>query len=265
MSRVKSRLLCALGVLAVFAISGVAASTASAAFVLKETACGSGSIVNLCWETAEKGTSLKQLSGEEEFLILLASGGVTLKATLGGSVVEIKCNDTIGFRTTKEVEEGLPEDFALLILQPEPLIANSTIDATLLFIECKLEKELGTLCVVPTEKETAALVGTVEENENNILFKPVSGTIFIEIPFSNNGSNTCPSTIKGTKKVTGEQLCTWDTVLWPVLEDLEQHLLICKENVTTPPELQFAEQAAAFEADYEIALVNEPIWDIEES
>jgi hypothetical protein len=256
MFKAKSRLLGVLGVLVVFAISAVATSSASATFSLETTACGTGTIVNLCWESAEKGASLKQLKGEEEFLILLASGDVHLTATLGTLVVEILCKDTIG------LTGGATEDEFLLILQPSPLVANSTIDATLLFIECTLEGALGVKCLVPVEKETFELSGTVEEgSENNILFKPVvAGGPFIEIPFTNNTPETCPATIKGTKKVTGEQLCTWSTTEKPVLEDLEEHLLVCGAS-----ELLFAEQPATFTADYEIALENEPFWAIEES
>jgi hypothetical protein len=263
MSKVKVRLLCALGVLMVFAISGVAASTAAAEFTLvlntkeEPVACGTGTIVNLCYETVEKGTALKQLSGEEEFLILLATGAITLTAAVGPTV--IKCNDTVGFRTEKEITEGKPEDNNLLILQPSPLVANSTLDVILEFIECKLQGELGELCLVPEHKETKELTGTVEENENNILFKAAGG-IFIEIPFTNNGANTCPATIKGTKKVTGEQLCTWSTTENPVLEDLEEHLLVCGKS-----ELLLAEQEATFEADYGVILEHEPFWDIEET
>jgi hypothetical protein len=249
MSRVKY-LIGALGALTIFAISGVAASTASAEFKLETTACGSGTIVNLCWESAEKGTSLKQLKGEEEFLILLASGAITLTTLTLGTIA---CKDTIG------LSGGTTEDEFLLFLQPEPLVANYTIDATLLFIECDLLGEIGTLCVVPIEKETTEITGTVEESENNILFKAVSG-VFIEFPLSNNGSNTCPATLKGTKKVTGEQLCTWSTVEKPVLEDVEEHLLVCGAS-----ELLFGEQAATFEADYEIAMEAHPFWDLEES
>jgi hypothetical protein len=254
MAQVKSRLICALGVLAVSAISGVAASTASAEFKLETTACGSGTIVNLCWETAEKGTSLKQLKGEEEFLILLASGAVTVTATLGAQKVEIACKDTIG------LSGGTTEDEFLLFLQPEPLVANYTIDATLLFIECKLEGELGTKCKVPVEKETSALVGTVTENESDILFKPTSGTTWIEIPLENNPPNTCPATVKGTRKITGEQLCTWSSTEKPVLEDLEEHLLVCGAS-----ELLLAEQPLTVAASYEIALEHETFWDIEET
>jgi hypothetical protein len=253
MSAVKARLFGVLGVLAVFAISGVAASTASAEFKLETTACGSGTIVNLCWETASKGTTLKQLVGEEEFLILLETGLILLLAKIGEEDIHIHCNDTIG------LTGGTTDDEFLLILQPSPLVANSTIDATLLFIECELEGTLATKCLVPIEKETKELTGTVEENESNILFKAAGG-IFIEIPFTNNTPETCPATIKGTKKITGEQLCTWSSSENPVLEDLEEHLLICGAS-----ELLFAEQIATFEAEYGIILEHEPFWDIEET
>jgi hypothetical protein len=255
MSRVKSRLICALGVLTVFAISGVAASTASAEFKLETTACGSGTIVNLCWETASKGTSLKQLVGEEEFLILLETGAIELLAVLGTEDLNIVCKDTVG------LTGGATEDTFLLILQPSPLVANSTIDATLLFIECELTGAASKKCKVPVEKETAELTGTVEENENNILFKPVTGTTFISIPFENKAPETCPATLKGTHNVTGEELCVWSSTENPILEDLEEHLLNCTEGTG----LLFGENAAKFDANYGIVLEHEPFWDIEES
>src|ERR1700749_1689328 len=147
MSKVTSRLICALGILSVFAISGAAAPTASAELKLEPTACGSGIIVNLCWETEEDGTSLKQLKGEEEFLILLATGAVEWLGILGGEDLNIACKDTIG-RTG-----GTTEDEFLLVLQPEPLVTSYTLDANLLFIECELTGSLGKKCSVAVEIE----------------------------------------------------------------------------------------------------------------
>jgi len=252
MSKVKPALR-VLGVLAVFVITAAATATASAEFKLETTACGSGTIVNMCWETASKGTSLKQLVGEEEFLLLLETGAILLLAIIGETELAIHCNDTVG------LTGGAAEDEFLLILQPAPLLAKYTVDATLLFIGCVLEGTLGARCLVPVEKETTALTGTVEENENNILFTATGG-VWIELPLTNNTPETCPATFKGTKKITGEQLCTWSSTTNPPLEALEQHLLICGAS-----ELLFAEQSLLLEAEYGIVLEHEPFWDTEET
>jgi hypothetical protein len=174
---------------------------------------------------------------------------------LGGETIDIACKDTIG------LSGGTTEDEFLLILQPEPLVNDSTIEATLLLIECELTGTIGKKCAVPVEKATAKLTGTVEENENNVLFQAAGG-VWLEFLFENKGVETCPATLKGnSKKLTGEDLCVWSATENPILEDLEEHLLNCTEGGG----LSFAEQPAKFDANYGIVLEHEPFWDIEES
>jgi hypothetical protein len=62
-------------------------------------------------------------------------------------------------------------------------------------------------CRAPTELKLNALKGEVASVAEDKC-EPEAGTTLIEIALANNGAETCPATIKGTKKVTGPQKCT---------------------------------------------------------
>lgn len=251
MSRTKALLGSLLAVMAVLAMSGLGASSAMAVFPaeLVEEPCTGGKFINACWAPVKEG-ELLELRGEEEFLLLEEGvlGGdtnVSLLAKFGAEDVHIVCEST-------DLEENL-------LLQASPLAENYLIDVKLLFLECKLEGALGKKCLVPVEKSTEALDGSPGTEERDVVFKPVTGTTFIVIPFSNNGTETCPATIKGEKKITGEQLCLWDSTATEALTDVAEHVLNCEEAGSS---LKLGENAATFEAHYLVELVNHEWWDI---
>jgi hypothetical protein len=232
MSRAKLGLIC----VAVALIgSAMAASSAFATFELTSTAC-SGSVITLCYSTTEGG-SLFEFKGEEEITATKEAETTSfLKATLGGEEVLIKC-------TGASVTGGL-------LLQTEPLVKVGTIDATnISFTGCVLQGKLGELCVVPGTLTTEPLVGAPASTED-IVFSPTTGTKFIGITFSNNGTATCPATVKGTKNVTGKQLCNLNE---PGVDKL-LHKLICLPAGST--ELLLAENQAEFELTLDVTLKN---------
>jgi hypothetical protein len=237
MSRVKLGLL---GVLATIAVSAISVSAASAAFTLTSTECNAGTVIAFCYATTEKGTTLLEFSGEEE--ILGTAGNTLLEAKFGEENVHIEC-------TASTIEGGL-------LLQPSPLVKVPTFDASSLhFTGCTLLETLGKKCKVPAELLTKPIVGTPETTED-IVFAPETPPIFIEIEFSNNGTETCPVTIRGVRKVTGEELCNLlgnGEAGTTAETDLKLHILACPEEAG---KLKFAENPAQFHAEYDIELDN---------
>ncbi len=178
--------------LIVTALSGVAATTASAAFTLGAE-CKGGVIINLC--DVNSLSEVKELEGSESFTVTQL-GIATLKGTIGGEAVTVTCEETVA--------TGTP-----LITQTSPLTVEGEITGSLTFKKCKVtgNATVAKKCKIPVEKESTPLAGllvTVSE----LLLKPKTGTEFIIIPFENNGTEVCPATIKGNRAVTGEQAIT---------------------------------------------------------
>jgi hypothetical protein len=227
MSRVKFGLVSVLAMLAALVVCGVAASGASAVeWELTEKACNEGKNVNFCYEKEKTGKLFEfKGTGEFEVLTLLVGQVILLESELGGSKIEISCKAVAAEHGAK-----LPDG---LILQPEPLVKDTTFEFGLVFKECVLEGAIGKKCKVPVEKATNTIIGefdllaTNTPDDNEVLFKPKTPPIFIEIPFENNSPEKCPATIVGTRNVTGEILCFIDKTEAEALEDLEEHELIC--------------------------------------
>jgi hypothetical protein len=249
MSRIK---LTVVGILAAVALLAIGASSASAAFELSATKCEAGTHIALCYGTTEKQASgLLELIGEEEFTILNEVAGasaITFKSKVGEEEVFIECTRT-EVRHGAELADGL-------FLQASPLTTNLVVDGFLHFSGCTLTKSAGLAkkCKVPTEENTNALTG-VPLNAEEIEFKPEApATVFIEIPFTNNGVEVCPATVAGNKAVKGFQVA----LLISPTEDLKEHLL---ETVLVSG-LKFggSENAAEFKADYEIEPLVAEFW-----
>jgi hypothetical protein len=209
--------------LAAFVVCGIAASAASATFELTKLPCEKGKNINLCYGATEKATELFLFKGTEEFELLHEplTSEIKFTSTLGGEKVEISCV-LIDAQHGAGLEDGL-------ILQPKPLEADTTLQFSLLFLECKLIGTLGAKCEIPAEELSLPLVGVTEEaNAEFLLFKAESAENknLIEIKFKNKGEVKCPATIAGGHVVTGEILCFWETEQL-ILNDQEEHLLIC--------------------------------------
>jgi hypothetical protein len=247
MSRLRLGVLSAVAVLAILAVG---ASTASAAeFTLTKEECKSGTSIIFCYATSSGG-SLFELKGEEEFS-LVAPDAITLLAELGGETINIGCT------TTEALNESLGANG--LVLQHTPLgtgASNYLLNFVLFFSSCKLVGGISKKCEVPTTNLTNLLDGEPTSTEG-VVFKPESGTIFIEIPLKNAGTETCPATIVGTRKVTGTQLCEWSGITTPTTA----HLLTCAESSG----LKFAENTASIDGvDWTVLPVNlgTDLWDI---
>ncbi len=196
----KRKMFGVLAVAAVAAFSALGASSASAVvFTLSTLKCEGGSNVALCWESKAKtecvaGEFLCELVGEQSETV---KGGLVVLTVLSSPNQVIECTEATGKGT---------------ILQNEPLVAGkiTTIDkGVITYKGCKLTlpEELVKKCEIPVEKETKALTGELL-TESELLLKPESGTVFIEIPYTNKGTEKCPTTVLGTHNVTGEQAVT---------------------------------------------------------
>jgi hypothetical protein len=220
--------------------TAIVASAASAAFTLTTTECKNTAptINTLCYATAEKGTTLFEFSGSEPIKATKEAGTVsTLTAKFGETEVVIEC-------TAAETLGGE-------LLQPEPLVKTPTLDVSSLdFTGCLLKGALEKKCLVPAALTTNAIVGTTDEEDGHIIFAPVTPPVFIEFEFSNNGTETCPATVKGLKKITGEQLCT----LLNTSEDLKLHTLECAKAGS---KLKLGENPAEFALSLDVELVND--------
>jgi hypothetical protein len=226
---------------AALAVSGIAASGASAAFVLTETKCEGGALIAFCW-SKEATSPLFELTGEEEFEALPKAGTeIALLFKLGTEGLHINCTDAHAVGK---------------IVQTAPLETNYSLKKVVItFSGCTLETPIGTKCKVPVEKSTANLIGTPSSAEA-VTFTPEAGSIFIEFEISNNGTETCPATLKGIKKVTGEQVCDFAE---PGADQTSKEFLCLLESA-----LLVAEQAA----ELHLTLIVKPInlgadfWDV---
>jgi hypothetical protein len=196
----KRKMFGVLAVAAVAAFSALGASSASAVvFTLSTLKCEGGSNVALCWESKAKtecvaGEFLCELVGEQSETV---KGGPVLLTVLSTPIQDIECAESTGKGT---------------LLQKEPLVTGkiTTIDGGVITYKgCKLTlpEEIAKKCMIPEEKETAALKGELL-TESELLLKPEEGTVFIEIPYTNKGTEKCPIAFLGTHSVTGEQQVT---------------------------------------------------------
>jgi hypothetical protein len=171
----------------VAAVSAAGASSASAAvFTLTSTACTGGTNVAICYENAAK--EKLELTGEQSETV---AGGIVVFTIKTEPAQKIECKESTGSGT---------------ISQKEPLVAEkkTTLKGTLTYKGCKLTTEPSKKCVTQVEDTTKELEGTLA-TESTIVLKPVSGTTFIEIEYTNNGTEKCPATFLGKHSVTGSQ------------------------------------------------------------
>jgi hypothetical protein len=169
------------------AIGAVTASSASAVvFTLTTTACTGGTNVALCYENAAK--EKLELTGEQSETV---AGGKVIFTVNSEPAQKIECTTSKGSGT---------------IIQKEPLVAGkkTTLKGTLTYEGCKLITEPSKKCVVNVTNTTKALLGTLE-TVSTLKLVPETGTVFIEITYSNNGTEKCPVTFLGTHAVTGTQ------------------------------------------------------------
>jgi hypothetical protein len=255
MSRVKFS---ALGVMVVMMMMGIATASASALeFKHESTACTGGAFVGVCWETNEKGATLKEAVGEEEFSA--TSTGSVLTGTLGGSAVTVTC--TGGSNTVGGVKKGLivqnsplTEDLTLKKVQFEFTGCTQTAGSA----KCKVASPI----ILNESSATAEnLAGGLSENWLRFKAENAQG-IFAEIKFENNGTEKCPETIAGKQPVKGEQWCEWSSTAKPILEDLAEHQFTCASTEGT---LTLGANAATFQATFGVTLAHTPFWDIEET
>jgi len=222
MSRVRLLLL---SVFAVFAVSALASGSASAA---PTDLCPVAGKLAVCIETspndlvAETGGGTFSTKGEPEDTSLI-------EVALGESIIHIECevvNDSGSYQQT--------------------ILANAvrSFGIVILFTVCSVLEPLGKKCKVNEELiETKSLVGTVADEEGesiDTVFTPETGTTFTEIVLSNNGTETCPATITGTHRVTGEDLC----LLLTAKVDTVVHLLECTSEGSRA--LLFSEEPTTF-------------------
>ncbi len=224
--------LLALGVLALTALGAALASTASASFTTTEIECKEA-IPTLCLESNGK---LFEAKGTETYSGKLVPGTeASLKSTIGEEEINVAC--------TADASSGE-------IDQTEPLLkAVRSIKGVLKFSGCSLLGVLAKKCKVPATLTTTLLLGTVidEMPINAGLVKPETGTTIIELALENNGAETCPATVKGTKRVAGEDLCT-------SAESEVDKVVHSGECVAAGSKLTFGEQPATFTCKAEVEL-----------
>lgn len=221
-----------LAILALTALGVVLTTTASASFTTTEIECKEG-IPTLCLESSGK---LFEAKGTETYTgKLVPETEASLKSKIGEEEINIAC--------TADASSGEVD-------QTEPLLkAVRSIKGVLKFSGCSLLGALGKKCKVPATLTTTLLVGTVidEMPISAGLVKPETGTSFIEIALENNGVETCPATVKGTKKVAGEDLCT-------ITESEVDKTVHTGECVAAGSKLTFGEQPATFTCKAEVEL-----------
>ncbi len=231
-----------LGLLAIVATNAIAASSASAVvFTLTTEECTGGTGIGLCWSELEAESSpLLELTGKQT--VRIEGGHVTFKVA------------TLGILCLKFLGEGT-------INQEKPLTGGTTTITGLIitFEECELDEPatLAIKCKVPVERSTKAITATLP-NENEHMLKPSEGSVFIEIPIENKGTEKCPAAVVGTHNVTG-------SVNIKINEPLV-HLLTHTFSVINPTLLEFFSEKATLEAEGTISLPGlEDFWDLSET
>jgi hypothetical protein len=202
-------------------------SAASAGFILTIN-CRPFGIPTLCDEVGPE--EYLEFEGEEFYLGSIAVLTETLiESKLGTEEAHVVCIGTI--------------DVHGLLVQLKPLVVEPSITATTIkFAGCSLLEPLGKKCSVSTELSTKELVGKFSGSPSTVLFAPKEGTTVMELAFTNHGTETCPATIKGIKKLTGEQKCTNVSPETAATE----HEIDCLESGS---ELKLAENAAELKLD----------------
>ena len=189
------------------ALAAYCAVPAAAEFVLTTKACGNG-LPTLCYEG--ELAKLFEFEGEEPVVGGLVSGTETLiSATLGGNEVHIVC--TI-------------DELRGTFLQPTPLTTAVSLSGLQVTLSgCALLEPLAKLCTVPSVLKFALLTGTYAEESPVAKTKlaPAEGTTLLAIEFANHGSETCPTTVKGMKDLTGKQTCV---NVEPTVDQIEREL-----------------------------------------
>jgi hypothetical protein len=168
------------------ALGAITASSASAAvFTLSTEPCTGGTNVAICWNNAGV---LSELVGEQSETV--EGGAISFTINTEPQQI-ILCEKSKGSGT---------------IFQKEPLVAGkkTTLKGTLTYEGCKLDTEPAKKCVVNVTNTTLPLLGTLE-TVSTLKLIPESGLVFIEITYSNNGTEKCPLTFLGTHSVTGTQ------------------------------------------------------------
>lgn len=183
---------------AVVALSGLAATTASAAvFSLTSVACSGGTTVAICYQG-------KDPAGAEGSWELSGKQSVTAAGGAGKLVVPTLETLTIACTSTASGETPV-------ITQNSPLGNGKTTitGGDLVFKGCAPTAPASVVekCVIPTEKETLKLEGTLESG-TEVKLVPASGTTFIEIPFTSKSTLTCPAAFIGNLKIRGSQVVT---------------------------------------------------------
>ncbi len=218
-----------LGLLTFIAISSGAITSASAVvFTLSTTECTGGTGVGLCWSELEAESSpLLELTGKQSETV---SGGKTI---LKVASVSIECLTATGAGT---------------INQEGPLTGGKTTitGGTITYKGCVITGPAAPAakCAIPEEKSTATISAELP-NEHEIVLKPEAGTVFIEIPFTNKGAETCPAAIKGTHSVTGSVAVE---ILTP-----KAHQLTKVGKAQNPTKLEFFSEKAELTEELEMS------------
>jgi hypothetical protein len=182
----------------VVALSALAATTASAAvFSLTSVACSGGTNVAVCYE----GTDPAGKVGSWEL-----SGKQSITTEGGPSRLVIPTLETLTIACTSNQSGETP-----VITQNSPLGNGKTTisGGDLVFKGCALTAPASAAekCVIPKEKETVPIVGTLESG-TEVKIVPASGTTFIELPFTSKSTLTCPAAFIGNLKIRGSQVVT---------------------------------------------------------
>jgi hypothetical protein len=204
----RQALLVSAGLLVVLMTGFATTTTASAAFTLTTELCKDGKVA-ICWEEKEKGTTLKELKGEEDFEENSTKAAVFESTFNKGAVpVKIEC-------ASAKTKGGK-------VVQNEPLVKATTITiAAIEFENCKLVTPKN--CTVQTPIITKSLEGEAVNQAvvgEGFLFKR-STSIIVEIKYT---GEEC--LLKGNQPVTGSQICLWKTPT----EDLKEQLLTCEKS-----------------------------------
>jgi hypothetical protein len=195
-------------------------------FSLSTIACETG-LPSFCYENTES-KKLFALEGEEPVLGGLIAAGETLFAEkFGTEEVHLACTAT---------------DFHGTAIQTKPLVeAGALHNVALTFSGCSVLEPLGKKCAVPAEIKTNALTGTLGEESPvaKTMLSVTVGTTWFEVAFVNNGAETCPITLRGTKKITGKVVC----------QNVEPEVAATEHEISCEPagsELKFGENTCEF-------------------
>jgi hypothetical protein len=210
---------------------GLTASPSFATFEITSIECKEG-VPTLC---IEHNGALFEAKGTETYVGKLVAGTEALmSAKFGETEIHIVCT----------TDESIGE-----IKQTEPLVAAVTAQGVLKLGGCKLLEPLAAKCAVPESLTTNTLSGTVidEMPVRQGVVKAAVGSTIIELEFKNATGGTCPATIKGVKRVAGEDTCE---TLEPEVDKVTQ----VGECLPAGSKLKLGENAAEFLCTAEVEL-----------